>query len=81
MLDDYGDQVTNTLEFHEYLERIVQILKGNPDIAEEDPFFIGWNDWWDRIKKVTHLEWQERYIDNVEKCFNAFIWEINNRKK
>ncbi len=80
MLDDYCEQVTDVMEFKGYLEAIMQILKGKAvHVPEEDRYLFGWNDWWTRVKDVTHPEWQKRFIDDTEKYLEAQIWEVNNR--
>lgn len=82
MLDDYIERETDASKLKGYLDRIIQILRGNANqFSNEDPYLFGWYHWWTRVKKVTHHEWQERFIDNTTNYLNAQIWELNNRIK
>lgn len=78
MLDDYSDSVTDPLEFKKYKDNIISILKGNP-MEKRDAFLIGWENWWERVKKDTPIDWQNRITESIKKCFEAITWEIKQR--
>ncbi|PTI46692.1 hypothetical protein BU060_10545 [Staphylococcus succinus] len=77
MLDDYSDKVKNPKEFKEYSNKLINVLR-NIDDYEVDPFINGWHNWWERARKGTPIEWQNRIIHSIDKCFESIIWEIEN---
>lgn len=77
MLDDYSDQVKKPEEFKEYSQKIINVLK-NKDVYKKDPFINGWHNWWQRTRKGTPIEWQNRIIRSIDKCFESISWEIEN---
>lgn len=79
MLDDYSDLVTNPLDFKDYSDRIISILKGNP--TDKDNFLSGWEDWWERVKVGTPIDWQNRITESITKCFEAMTLEIGQQFK
>lgn len=78
MLDDYSEQALDTHVFKYYSDNIISILKDNENPIENDTFLMGWKNWWERVKLGTPLEWQNRIIVSITKCFEAIAWEIRN---
>ena len=79
MLDDYSEEVSNPDDFSDYSGKILNILRGTNAPIKEDDFLKGWEEWWGRVRVGTPKEWQIRIIDSISKCFEAIMWEINNR--
>ncbi|MFD1453720.1 terpene synthase family protein [Oceanobacillus sojae] len=79
MLDDYSEEVLDTVDFTTYSDNIINILKGNKTNIKKDYFLIGWENWWERVKLNTPLEWQSRIIKSLTECFKSTSWEIINR--
>lgn len=80
MLDDYSENVKDPIQFKEYSNRIIDVLRGNV-IYIEDQFLNGWKDWWQRVQVVTPIEFHYLLIKNIKDCFEAMAWEINNQIK
>lgn len=80
MLDDYSDNVQDSIEFEKYSNDIIAILNEDTTYTE-DVFLSGWEDWWGRVKIGTPLEWQNRIIKSIAECFKAISWEIKNQKR
>lgn len=79
MLDDYSEEVLDPVEFINYSDNIINIVKGNKTYMEKDYFLIGWENWWERAKLNTPLDWQNRILENMMECFKSITWDIINR--
>lgn len=79
ILDDYSDKSKDENEFEKYSNKIISIFNGDINYIE-DPFLSGWEDWWERIKVGTTIEWQDQIIKSIKSCLKSIIWEIKNQK-
>lgn len=60
-------------------DRLRSIFAGAPPAVGDTPLAHALHELWQRMRRISSLEWRERFLRSVEDYFSACLWEAENR--
>ncbi|SFM26390.1 hypothetical protein SAMN04487943_11138 [Gracilibacillus orientalis] len=81
VLEDYLEKNRNNSKAYNLVKQMVQIMEGKlSQLSHKNAYLLAWAQWWEKTKKMTPYQWQNRFAKNIQAYLYNKIWKMESQQ-